>query len=227
MHDSAMSFGKMFFETYAAKSEGLTIVDIGSQDVNGSLRSVSPAGNTFIGVDFTKANGVDIVITDPYRLPFDDNSVDICLSSSCFEHSEFFWLVFNDIMRVLKPSGLLYINVPSNGEFHRFPVDCWRFYPDSGMALQNWGRRSGYNVAMLESFTGRQHKSKWNDFVAVFVKDEKHAADYPERMQGRTENYMNGMTYGSTDVSRLSLSAEDQEPALGRRIKRALRRLVG
>ena len=30
---------------------------------------------------------------------------------------------------------LFYLNAPSNGEFHRYPVDCWRFYPDAGGAL--------------------------------------------------------------------------------------------
>jgi SAM-dependent methyltransferase len=126
-------------------TKGLTIVDIGSQDVNGSLRSVAPPNNKYIGVDFVEAKGVDVVITDPYSLPFEDESVDAVVSSSCFEHSEFFWLLFNEALRILKPTGLLYINVPSNGQFHRYPVDCWRFYPDSGVALQNWGKRSGYS----------------------------------------------------------------------------------
>ena len=26
----------------------------------------------------------------------------------------------------------------SNGDYHSWPVDCWRFYPDSGIALINW-----------------------------------------------------------------------------------------
>jgi SAM-dependent methyltransferase len=224
MHDTAMSFGKTFFDTYLAKAQGLTILDIGSLDVNGALRSVAPAGNTFIGVDFAEGKGVDRVITDPYHLPFEDNSVDACVSSSCFEHSEFFWLVFNDILRILKPSGLLYINVPSNGHFHRYPVDCWRFYPDSGRALQNWGRRSGFNVAMLESFTGRQASAIWNDFVAVFVKDEAHAADYPRRMRDSVPNHMNGQVHGSSDISNYQEKAEDQEAEFVQQLKRKARK---
>ena len=61
-------------------------------------------------------------------------------------------------MRVLKPAGLLYINAPSNGDYHRYPVDCWRFFPDSGVALQNWANRNGYECAMLESFNGDKMK---------------------------------------------------------------------
>ena len=46
------------------------------------------------------------MLTDPYHLPFESNSLDVVVSSSCFEHSEMFWLLFLEIMRVLKPEGL-------------------------------------------------------------------------------------------------------------------------
>ena len=145
MHSSAMSNGKIFFETYAKFFQNNTdvqVVDMGAQDVNGSLREITPENFTYIGLDFEDAKGVDIIIEDPYTIPLRDEFADIVLSSSCFEHSEMFWLVFLEIMRILKPGGLLYLNVPSNGPFHRYPVDCWRFYPDSAKALETWGKRN-------------------------------------------------------------------------------------
>ena len=84
-----------------------------------------------------------MVLDDPYTLPFADESVDIVVSTSCLEHSEMFWLSFLEMLRVLRPTGLLYLNVSSNGNFHRYPVDCWRFYPDSGVAMVCWARRNG------------------------------------------------------------------------------------
>src|SRR5690606_22164720 len=102
---------------------------------------VAPANVTYIGLDFEKAKGVDVLLTDPYTLPFENESVDVVVSSSCFEHSEMFWLVFAEILRILKPNGLVYLNAPSNGVVHRYPVDCWRFYPDAGEALATWGKR--------------------------------------------------------------------------------------
>lgn len=194
MHDTAMMLGKMFFDQYVQKS-GLHIVDIGAQDVNGSLRSVSSAQNKYTGVDFVKGKGVDIVITDPYTLPFEDNSIDVIVCSSCFEHAEFFWLMFTEILRALKPSGILYLNVPANGVFHRFPVDCWRFYPDSGKALENWGKRNQYPCVLLESFTGTPITDIWNDFVAVFLKDQAFIPNYPNRIQAIYQDYIYGITY--------------------------------
>ena len=205
MHDTALIYGKKFFDTYLKNVENLTIVDIGSEDVNGSLRSVAPSNNTYVGVDFAKAKGVDIVITDPYSLPFNNETVDVIVSSSCFEHSEFFWLVFNEMLRILKPSGLIYMNVPSNGAYHRYPVDCWRFYPDSGVALQNWGNKSGYNCAMLESFIGVKKKDVWNDFVAVYVKDDIHSSKYCNRIKDTLPEFTNGRLYKSENITEYDL----------------------
>ena len=50
MHDTAMQYGKRFFDTYLKGFENLTIVDVGALDVNGSLRSVAPQNNKFVGV---------------------------------------------------------------------------------------------------------------------------------------------------------------------------------
>lgn len=200
MHDTAMMYGEHFFSTYLNDASGLKIADVGAQDVNGSLRSVAPINNEYIGVDFVEGKGVDIVLTDPYALPFEDSSIDVVVSSSCYEHSEFFWLTFNEALRVLKPTGLLYINAPSNGLYHRYPVDCWRFYPDSGVALQNWGNRSGYECALLESFIGLRQNDVWNDFVGVFVKNKSHAGTFPARIQDRTNAFMNGRLLDSDDI---------------------------
>lgn len=190
MHQSALDHGSLFFRTYFSDRSSITVVDIGAQNVNGSLKDVCLPAMKYVGVDFVAGKGVDIVLdeTDPYKLPFENASLDVVVCSSVFEHSEFFWLLFLEILRVLKPSGLLYLNVPSNGFIHRYPVDSWRFYPDAGMALVNWARHSGYSPLLLESFIG--HKSKtdttlgqiWNDFVAVFVKDEKCATQHSQRM---------------------------------------------
>lgn len=188
MHKTAMEHADLFFKTYMSNKAGLKVVELGSQDVNGSIRSKCPPGNSYVGIDFVEGKGVDTILTDPYSLPFDENSFDICVTSSCFEHSEFFWVVFLEIVRIVKPNGLIYINVPSNGMVHQWPVDCWRFYPDSGVALQNWARRNGYRVEMLESFVGAQRKSLWNDFVAVFVKDAAHADEWPDRIVDRNIN---------------------------------------
>ena len=189
MHQSALHFGKAFFDTYlsrVAPSE-LFVVDVGSLNVNGSLRQFAPPGSRYVGADFAEGAGVDVVLTDPYRLPFESGSVDAVVCSSVFEHSEFFWLLFVECLRIVKSDGLVYISAPSNGMVHRYPIDCWRFYPDAGHALVNWARRQGQPALLLESFIAPKigpidGEGMWNDFVAVFLKDEQHAAAHLGRI---------------------------------------------
>ncbi|WP_236725741.1 methyltransferase domain-containing protein [Solemya pervernicosa gill symbiont] len=194
-----MEHGRLFFETYCNQKDTKHIVEIGSQDVNGSLRSVAPKYFKYTGIDFVEGNGVDILLTDPYSIPLEDESVDFVVTSSVLEHSEFFWLLFNEMLRILKPNGLLYINAPSNGDFHRYPVDCWRFYPDSGKALENWGRKSGYSTILIESFVGKQEREYWNDFVAVFLKNDNFIANHPHRILNQITSFTNGKTHENSD----------------------------
>ena len=192
MHPTAMKNCESFFASYSRFFEGknISVVDIGSQDVNGSLKQVCPDDFSYTGVDFAKAKGVDIVLKDPYELPFEDESVDIVLSSSCFEHSEMFWLSFLEILRILKPSGLFYLNAPSDGAVHKYPVDCWRFYPDSGQALVTWARRNDFDPKLLESYT--QIGGNWQDYVAIFLKDSSHQEKFTDRILNHKKDFENG-----------------------------------
>lgn len=210
MHISAMRNGADFFKNYCGGLSQGTVLDIGSQDVNGSLREVCPPHLEYVGVDFVAGRNVDVILDDPYRLPFDDNHADVVLSSSCFEHSEMFWLVFLEVMRVLKPSGVFYLSAPANGAFHRYPVDCWRFYPDSGGALVTWAKRNGLNAKLLESYTSLQDRDIWNDFTAVFLKDSSYSSLYPNRICTARSDVENVIQSGCDFISHPQAYPEDQ-----------------
>jgi len=209
MHTTAYSNSRRFKDTYCSDLSGKIVVEIGSQDVNGSIRTVFDGCERYIGLDFCMAKGVDILLSDPYLLPLEDDFADIIVCSSVFEHSEFFWLLFNEVMRALKPAGLFYLNAPSNGLFHRYPVDCWRFYPDAGNALARWGRRSGYSVALLESYVSKQEIQCWNDFIAIFIKDEKQKDRYKNRILDSCYSFSNGLKNSSEDFLNLQDLTED------------------
>lgn len=211
MHPSARRNYARFVSTYLSGWPKGTVVDIGAQDVNGSLRELTPQTWSYVGVDFAAGQGIDIVLADPYVLPIEDASVDVVVSSSCFEHSEFFWVLFLEIVRVLKPGGLFYLNVPSNGYFHRYPVDCWRMYPDAGVALARWGVRNGYSVELLESFTTAQEDDVWNDFVAVFGTGPDAAVQHPRRICADWHDFWNGRVAGSDAILNESHPTEDMK----------------
>ena len=176
MHDTSLYSGKYFAEVYG--SPGLTVVDIGGQDVNGSLKEYFN-GMNYICVDITPHPSVDIVIEPGKKLPFETGTVDLIVSTSCFEHDPCFWITFKEMCRILKPDGYIYINAPGNGEYHKHPGDNWRFYPDAGQALAYWSSyqmndEPVFSVKVKETFYIYPRDDKWKDFVCVFQRtDEK------------------------------------------------------
>jgi lipopolysaccharide biosynthesis protein/SAM-dependent methyltransferase len=214
MHPSALNLSEAFFNTYSKSTEDCILLDIGAQNINGSIKDVCPSYIKYIGVDFVVGEGVDVVLSDPYKLPFEDQSADFVMCSSVFEHSAFFWKLFVEILRVLKPTGLLYVNAPSNGYIHRYPVDCWRFYPDAGLAMTQWGIENGYSCYLLESFIAKMENPThsdgvWNDFVAVFIKSSVHKNAFPDRICNTYTEVTNLICDGERIESTESFMSED------------------
>jgi SAM-dependent methyltransferase len=196
MHDTSIKNCQRFISNYVANDEK-KLVEIGSKSYHGqfSFKQLMPKEVKYIGVDFQSGLNVDVVLEDPYIIPIDDNSIDYVISSSCFEHSEFFWTTFLEIMRILKPGGIFYMNAPSNGAFHRYPVDCWRFYPDSGLALSRWSKHNGIDCELLEQYTSNKENDIWFDYVSVFVKGSDPSIFQKGRIIDNFNDYSNGTVY--------------------------------
>lgn len=167
MHDTAYRIGGLVMDTYLPSTPA-RILEIGAQNVNGTLRDHAPRNAEYIGLDFEEGDGVDLVVTDVTDWPVPDANFDLVMASSVFEHDQTFWRTFVAMCDKAKPGGHIYINAPSNGTFHRYPKDYWRFYPDSGQALEDWARTEGRDVTLIESFIADREADVWNDFCAVF-----------------------------------------------------------
>ena len=135
---------KKFRDQYLGSraAEPLKIMDLGSLDVNGSYKPIfDKAAWRYTGLDVTPGDNVDIVLKNSYSWPeIKTNSVDVLVSGQAFEHIEFFWITMLEIARILKPAGLGCIIAPSGGPEHKYPVDCWRFYPDGASAMARFAR---------------------------------------------------------------------------------------
>lgn len=169
MHASSYQHMQRLVEARLDRSAALHAIDIGSYDVNGSYRPLfdHPAWR-YTGIDLEAGPGVDVVLSSPYRFPLASGSVDVVLSGQAFEHIEYFWLTWLEMLRVLRPGGLIFLIAPSRGPEHRYPQDCWRFYPDGYRALSRFG-----GCELLEVSTDWEpHEDKWSapwgDTVGVF-----------------------------------------------------------
>jgi len=172
MHETSLKSGESFLESYGKKGE--LVVDIGGKDVNGSLRQIAiKLGMGYVCVDIEPDISVNIIVKPTQRLPFEDNSIDLVVSTSCFEHDPCFWLTFKEMTRIVKREGYIYINAPTRGIYHGYPGDNWRFYSDAGQALAYWsgiqiGNEKIHSVKVIETFNVLG--DDFNDFVCVWKK---------------------------------------------------------
>jgi SAM-dependent methyltransferase len=168
MHPTAYENCVKFFNKYISSlllSE-LKVIDFGAFDTNGCLRPIFK-GCTYTGLDMSAGPNVDVVCTGD-KTPFENNSFDVVVSSSNFEHDECFWMTFLEMSRIVKPGGYIYINAPSSGFYHGFPGDCWRFFADAGKALTKWANKNGHNIQLVETYI--DSRGEWKDNVSIYRK---------------------------------------------------------
>jgi SAM-dependent methyltransferase len=120
-----------------------------------------------------EGKNVDVVLKNPYVWKeMATGSVDVFVSGQAFEHIEYFWVTMLEISRVLKPGALCCIIAPSGGYEHRYPVDCWRFYPDGFSSLARFAQ-----LDVLDVYTQWEPKGyevddsdNWQDSVLICKK---------------------------------------------------------
>lgn len=130
------------------------VLDVGSLDVNGTLRPlVESHGWQYTGLDVTPGRNVDVVASDPYLYPFHDGQFDMVISGSTMEHVEAIWRWMPELVRVLRPGGMLGIVTHWSFPEHRFPVDCWRIMPDGMRYLFDQTERlERYDIRIVSQF---------------------------------------------------------------------------
>jgi SAM-dependent methyltransferase len=155
---------KYFVNKYIDKKQ-LSILDVGSIKIIGegilqTYRDLLLEEN-YKGLDIVEGPNVDIVVKDAYNwIEIKNESFDIVISGQAFEHIKYIWLTMGEIIRVLKKDGLVCIIVPSCGPVHRYPVDCWRIFPDGMRALAEIN-----NIEVLECYSN--NIEPWKDTVLI------------------------------------------------------------
>lgn len=104
---------------------GRSVLDVGSRDVNGSLRGLFTG--SYIGVDMVDGPGVDRVACAS-DLPFNDGEFSVVICTEMLEHDLTFWRSLDEMKRVLCRGGHLLLSTRSNGfPNHDYPLDYYRF----------------------------------------------------------------------------------------------------
>lgn len=118
-----------FIKEFSEDKEFDRILDVGSRDINGSVRDVLSAKAEFLGIDMIDGKHVDIVMNShDLSKKFPKNHFDLITCCETLEHDDKFWITVEEMKKVLKPGGWMLITVPGINFFkHDFPHDYYRF----------------------------------------------------------------------------------------------------
>ncbi len=110
---------------------GKKVIEIGSNDVNGSLRPIleSWGSSEYIGVDIEKGSGVDkICYAEDLIETFGKERFDVVISTEVLEHIKDWKTVISNFKNICKSDGLIFITTRSFGfPYHGYPYDFWRY----------------------------------------------------------------------------------------------------
>jgi len=124
------------------------IFDIGSSDARASYAFGSPPGDAkVVCVDIQAGPGVDLVADAQDLHMVAKETVDFVSIVSVLQHVRSPQKVVREAWRILKPGGILYVNVPFVFPFHSDPDDFHRFsYKGVAVLCEEFERvDSGFN----------------------------------------------------------------------------------
>lgn len=132
--------------------EGACVLDLGSR--SGSFDpSLYPVRTIRLDVDFPEsAVRADFVQADAARLPFRDSAFDAIIANHSLEHFERLPAALEEMRRVVKPDGSLYIAVPDSSTM---ADRLYRWLASGGGHVNAFCSRPDL-IALVESSTGLQ-----------------------------------------------------------------------
>lgn len=175
MHKSSYKKMSWFKNNYLNTNEKLKILDIGSLDSSNGFNYKAIFNNAnwkYDGLDIKKGLNVDILVSNIYNWDIiKDSSYDVIISGQFFEHLNYFWIIMEEINRVLKPGGYCCIIAPSSGPQHGKLNDCYRFNEAGMKSLAEY-----VNFEVIHTSTNTSDENPWHDSCLVAKKRNPDSA---------------------------------------------------
>jgi len=102
--------------------DNVNVLEIGSQDINGTVRDFFQPDANYLGLDLGIAKGVDWTIPgELVELP--NQWARVCISTECFEHAETWPQILLNMIRITQENGLLILSFAGHGRASHGTVD--------------------------------------------------------------------------------------------------------
>lgn len=136
MHESVLNFVERMLTV--ADVSGKRILEVGSYDVNGSVRpyieSLSPA--QYLGVDASSGPRVDQVVDCTQLCAAVGDGWDVVVSTEMLEHVRDWQACVTHLAAAVAPDGLLLVTTRSPGfRYHPYPEDHWRYTTEAMLQI--------------------------------------------------------------------------------------------
>lgn len=126
-HIQQLDFVNKIFNRFPEYFHKTKVFEVGSLDLNGTVRVFFNKPKRYIGCDLGEGPQVDIV-GHAHLLDLPINYFDVTISCECFEHNEYWMETFEKMYKVLRNNGLMIITCATEGrEEHGTP----RSHPDA------------------------------------------------------------------------------------------------
>jgi len=139
-HEQQQAYFRDICARFAHRLENANkILEIGSQNINGSVRDFFPVAREYLGIDLGLAKDVDWTIPgELIELP--NGWADVVISTECFEHCRNWDRVLINMIRVSKPGGLILVTCAGIGRAtHGTPDSNVSDSPFTGSYYKNLG----------------------------------------------------------------------------------------
>lgn len=111
-HPEQATFCKSVKSKHPELFKGVSVVDIGSLDINGNNRYLFE-DYTYIGVDVGEGNNVDVVSKGHEYKP--NKQFDVVISTECFEHDQHWKETIQNCLDLTKSKGLFIFSCATTG----------------------------------------------------------------------------------------------------------------
>lgn len=113
-HSAQLDFVAATRNTLVKNLADASVLEVGSYDVNGSIRKIFDRCRFYVGSDLTPGPGVDVVCAGQ-DLDFPDGHFDVTVSCECFEHNPHWIKTFTNMIRMTRAGGTVIVTCASRG----------------------------------------------------------------------------------------------------------------
>lgn len=181
--------------------KGNSIINLGS--ANGEVLGHLKQDKKQEFIDFINKNEIKLTKVDLVYIPEEKNDIgnaenlinikserfNLVMAIELLEHTQHFWMVINEMIRICKVGGYILITVPANNyPKHEYPIDLWRI---GGVTLLSFFPEDYFKIVRFET----EGDSKFPRRIMLLAQKKKKYNNIHKLPKNGKTDWKTGITY--------------------------------